>query len=249
MKLSDILLLSLFCVTGSMIFAIKKMQAGNATDTVAVPVPALKPKSDSLSVPAPLPKVKPEASLAKPRLKISNPEKAGSYGRLSLDEFLAKDSPSIGIGQAAPKSTARQNSPVNSVIKQPHKNTSNQATLQTQPPIKLSKLKIDTADPVNLPYLPQIDQSRFLDRVVDIAETSPLQPDSRGCGTLNYNLKSAPKHAKVRSVGMERQLTGRTSIGVEYVYKDGCYKNAIVPFKSLDIPGDDGVNLRVNMKF
>lgn len=48
---------------------------------------------------------------------------------------------------------------------------------------------------------------------------------------------------------MERQITKRASIGVEYVYKDGCYKKAIAPLSGLDMPGDDGVNLRVNMKF
>jgi hypothetical protein len=48
---------------------------------------------------------------------------------------------------------------------------------------------------------------------------------------------------------MERQITGRTSIGVEFVYKDGCYKKAIAPLKAAKMPGDDGVNLRVNMRF
>jgi hypothetical protein len=103
--------------------------------------------------------------------------------------------------------------------------------------------------PARLPSLSQIDESRFIDGVIDMAEASPIQPDSRGCGSLNHSLNAAPKYDKVRSVGMERQITGRTSIGVEFVYKDGCYKKAIAPLKSANMPGDDGVNLRVNMRF
>lgn len=245
MKLSDILLLTLFFVMGSMIFAIKQMQKANGPEPIKVPVPAIKP------VPMPQPEAAPlaEASLPKLRLEMSSPEKAGSYGRLSLDEFLSKGSPRINIRDAAPKASTRKTPPTESVIKRPRKDQGDRAGLSPNASIQLSNLQIDTAEPVNLPYLPEIDENRFVDRVVDMAEASPLQPDSRECGTLKSTLKSAPKHAKVRSVGMERQLTERTSIGVEYVYKDGCYKDAIAPLKLLDMPSDDGVNLRVNMKF
>jgi len=247
MKLSDILLLALFFVMGSMIFVIKKMQDVDEPAKIAVPVPALKPHVKSL--PAPLQ----TAKRPKLRLQMSTPEKAGSYGRLSLDEFLAKGSPSIGIRQMVPQNTVEQSLPVESVIKRPRKtppkHQGNQASLQTEPSIQLSNFEFNTAKPTHPLALAPIDDVRFMDHITEIAEASPVQPDSRSCGTLKHSLKTTPKHAKVRSVGMERQLTKRTSIGVEYVYKDGCYKNDIAPFKSQNMPGDDGVNLRVNMRF
>ena len=157
--------------------------------------------------------------------------------------------PEASIRQTAPQDKAEQIPAAGSIIKRPRKDKGDQAALLTKPNIQLSNLQYETAEPIKLPTSAPMETVRFMDQVVNMAEASPLQPDSRGCGTLNHNLKSAPKHAKVRSVGMERQLTDRTSIGVEYVYKDGCYKNAIAPLNSLDMPGDDGVNLRVNMRF
>lgn len=246
MKLSDILLLTLFFVMGSMIFAIKKMQAANGGGTATVPVPVIKPEVEA----APLP----EASLPKLRLEMSGPATAGSYGRLSLDEFLAKgaptiDIPTLDIRDTAPKASVKQEPQPGSVIKRPRKDSGDQASLKAKPFLNLAAGDFETAASVKLASLTTVEDIRFMDQVVNMAEASPLQPDSRGCGTLNHNLKSAPKHAKVRSVGMERQITNRASIGVEYVYKDGCYKNAIAPLQSLNMPGDDGVNLRVNMRF
>ncbi|MEP3890886.1 MAG: hypothetical protein ABJN69_10485 [Hellea sp.] len=239
MKLSDILLLTLFFVMGAMIFAIKQMQASLGEEDIAIPVPAIKPQV----------KATPETSLPKLRLDMSTPETAGSYGRLSLDEFLAKGSPETSIGQTAPKNTAKQMPAAGSIIKRPRKDRGDQAALFDKPDIQLSNLQYETAEPIKLPTSAPMETVRFMDQVVHMAEASPLQPDSRGCGTLKHDLKSASKHAKVRSVGMERQLTERTSIGVEYVYKDGCYKNAIAPLNPQNMPSDDGVNLRVNMRF
>lgn len=238
MKLSDILLLTLFCVMGSMIFAIKQMHKADETESVKVPVPALKPEQ------------KTEALNAIPQLRLdySTPNKPGSYGRLPLDKFLVKSAPEITRPSPTPKVSIRKQSPAESVIKPSQKKKDDHAQLQDNLPIKLGKLQIETADAVNLPYLPEINENRFVDRVVDMAEVSPVQPDARGCGSLNHSL-GAKKEAKVRSLAMQRQLTDRTSIGVEYVYKDGCYKNAIAPLKSLDMPSDDGVNLRINMRF
>jgi hypothetical protein len=180
---------------------------------------------------------------------MSAAEQAGSYGRLSLEEFLAKGSPDTTIRQTAPQDTAIQTPPAGSVIKRPRKPKGDQAALMAEPTIQFSKLQYETAEPINLAPLPSIDKVRFMDQVVEMAQASPVQPDSRGCGTLKHTLKSAPKHAKVKSVGLERQLTDRTSIGVEYVYKDGYYKSAIAPLQSLNMPSDDGVNVRVNMRF
>lgn len=239
MKLSDILLLTLFFVMGAMIFAIKQMQANLGAEDIAVPTPVIKPQAKAL----------PGTTLPKLRLDMSTPEKPGSYGRLSLDEFLAKGSTHTRIRQSVPQNSVEQNSPTGSVIKRPRKRKDDQAALFTKPNIQLSNFQSETAEPINLPTKPQASNVRFMDQVVNMAEASPVQPDSRGCGTLKQDLNSAPKHAKVRSVGMERQLTERTSIGVEYVYKDGCYKNAIAPLSALDMPSDDGVNLRVNMRF
>ena len=250
MKLSDILLLTLFFVMGSMIFAIKQMQEAIAPAEKTMPVPAIKPQAK------PLPKASPKPTSPVPalRLEMSTPDKAGSYDRLSLEEFLAENPQSLSTRETAPQNAVEQIPDAESVLqrprKTPRKDQGDQANLETMPPtIQLSNFQYEIAEPVSLKALPQIDESLFLDRVVNMAEASPLQPDSRGCGTLNHTLKSAPKYAKIRSVGMERKLTERTSIGVEYVYKDGCYKNAIAPLKSLDMPGDDGVNLRVNMRF
>lgn len=239
MKLSDILLLTLFFVMGSMIFAIKKMQENAPAYVSSVPVPAVKPQAKAL-LDTPLPKL---------RLDMSRAEQAGSYGRLSLEEFLAKGSPETTIRQTAPQDTAKQTPPAGSVIKRPRKRKDDQAALIVKPADQLSESQFKTAEPINLAALSPVDNVRFMNQVVEVAQASPVQPDSRDCGTLKHNLKTDPKHAKVRSVGLERQLTDRTSIGVEYVYKDGCYKNAIAPLQSLDMPSDDGVNLRVNMRF
>lgn len=239
MKLSDILLLTLFFVMGAMIFAIKQMQANVEHLEPSVPVPAVKPQAKAV----------PETSLPQLRLDMSGAEQAGSYGRLSLDEFLAKDSPDTTIRQTAPRDTATQTPPANSVIKRPRKRKGDQAGLFDTPAVQFSNLQFETAEPINLAALPSMDDVRFMDQVVEMAQASPVQPDSRGCGTLKNTLKSGQKHAKVRSVGLARQLTDRTSIGVEYVYKDGCYKSAIAPLQSLNMPSDDGVNLRVNMRF
>ena len=83
MKLSDILLLTLFFVMGAMIFGIKQMQAGLGEEDITIPVPAIKPQAPVLV----------DTSVPKLRLDMSTPETAGSYGRLSLDEFLAKGVP------------------------------------------------------------------------------------------------------------------------------------------------------------
>ena len=239
MKFSGILLVTLFFVMGVMIFAIKQMQAGLEEEEIAMPVPAIKPQAKAM----------PDTALPKLRLDMSTAETAGSYGRLSLDEFLAKGSPETSLRQTAPQDTAEQSPAAGSIIKRPRNGHGDQAALFAKPDFQLSNLQHQTAEPINLPNAASIETVRFMDQVVNMAEASPLQPGSRECGTLKHDRKSAPKHAKVRSVGMERQLTERTSIGVEYVYKDGCYKNAIAPLNALNMPSDDGVNLRVNMRF
>lgn len=253
MKVSNILLLTLFLVIGSIIFVIQNMRdvvdpsgLSAASPAISVPVPTIKPRPIASSL----------ASLPQFRFDPLAPEDAGSFGRLSLDEFLAKGSPSIGIGHTASITPSDYGSPAPNVIYRPRKKSPEPTTRDVQRPLHIGNiepmenLQLSRAEAVSLPYLPEIEAPLFIDRVVDLAEASPVQPDARDCGTLKHsNLKAAPKHAKVRSVGLERQLTGRASIGVEYVYKDGCYQNDIAAFKSLNMPGDDGVNLRVNMKF
>ena len=237
MKLRDILLVALLGVMGSLVFAIKQSQKSLETDSAIIPVPSVKP--------AP-PKI---AGLPELRLDLSTPETAGSYGRLSLDKFLAQGEAEITIRDTAPKSSA-ETTPLRS------SEPSQQPIGQTLQPrmgsnllLRDDDLGFDKAEALSLPYVPVQEKDLFIDRVTQMAEASPLQPDSRGCGTLNHNIKSGAKHSKVRSVGLERQLTERTSIGVEYVYKDGCYKKAIAALPLGNMPSDDGVNLRVNMRF
>jgi len=233
MKVSNASLLALLLVVGSLGFAMKNIQKVSGPETPKVPVPDLKPQTQS-------PKL---------RLKVLSSVDAGSYGRLSLDQYLTQNRLEDDIVTETPKAVVQNTPFVNSSPKHPETQTHNWTSLEATPSIPLNNLEITTAESVQLNYLPDFSENRWVDHVVDMAEASPLQPDSRGCGSLNYNVKSAPKYSKIRSVGMERQLTDRTSIGVEYVYKDGCYKKAIKPLNALNIPGDDGVNLRVNMKF
>jgi len=47
-------------------------------------------------------------------------------------------------------------------------------------------LGLDKAEALSLPFKPNQDKELFIDRVTQMAEASPLQPDSRGCGTLNH---------------------------------------------------------------
>jgi len=234
MKLSGVSLLILFCVAGAITFAVKTRQDHQDLNVPSIPSPSLKPT--------------PLVSKPELRLQVYMPERAGSYGRLSVDDFLKKRSPDINIHADAPMNIVTEK-PSAKTFSKPLQRQEHQAVLAQHPIIPLNNLQINTMEAANLPYIPEINEARLIDRVTNMAEASPIQPDSRGCGTLRTNLKAAPKHAKVRSVGMERQITDRTSIGVEYVYKDGCYKNAIAPFRSLDMPSDDGVNLRFNMKF
>jgi len=174
MKLSDILLIALVGVMGSLVFAMKQKQKELGNDRNNIPVPMVKPAAPHI------------AGLPELRLDLSTPETAGSYGRLSLDKFLA---PSEELKQ-----------------------------------------------PVDQTLQPRIGGNLL------------LRDDDLGFDKAEA-LKSGAKHSKVRSVGMERQLTKRTSIGVEYVYKDGCYKKAIAALPVGNMPSDDGVNLRLNMRF
>jgi len=234
MKLSDILLLTLFFVMGSMIFAIKQMQKAERPVETAAPTPSIKPV---------LPQA--QAGIPELRLQLSTPKTPGSYGRLSLDKFLARTETKVTLRPAAPKSSAqRQSEPAPAIRPAEPFNPPTEPKLD----LSLQPLPAETVEPINLPDLSIGDEAMFIDRVVQMAEASPVRPDARGCGTLNHGL-GVKKEAKVRSVGMERQLTKRASIGVEYVYKDGCYKNAIAALPVQNMPGDDGVNLRVNMRF
>lgn len=89
-KLSDILLLTLFFVMGSMIFAIKKSQKSMESETPYTPLPSVKPEIGAPAL----------------RLELSSPEKAGSYGRLSVDEFLTRGATETHIRDQAPKAAA-----------------------------------------------------------------------------------------------------------------------------------------------
>jgi hypothetical protein len=237
MKLRDILLVALLGVMGSLVFAIKQSQKSLETDSAIIPVPSVKP--------AP-PKI---AGLPELRLDLSTPETAGSYGRLSLDKFLAQGEAEITIRDTAPKSSAATTPLRSSEPSQQPIGQTLQPRMGSNLLLRDDDLGFDKAEALSLPYVPVQEKDLFIDRVTQMAEASPLQPDSRGCGTLNHNIKSGAKHSKVRSVGLERQLTERTSIGVEYVYKDGCYKKAIAALPLGNMPSDDGVNLRVNMRF
>jgi hypothetical protein len=237
MKLRDILLVALLGVMGSLVFAIKQSQKSLETDSAIIPVPSVKP--------AP-PKI---AGLPELRLDLSTPETAGSYGRLSLDKFLAQGEAEITIRDTAPKSSAATTPLRSSEPSQQPIDQTLQPRMGSNLLLRDDDLGFDKAEALSLPYVPVQEKDLFIDRVTQMAEASPLQPDSRGCGTLNHNIKSGAKHSKVRSVGLERQLTERTSIGVEYVYKDGCYKKAIAALPLGNMPSDDGVNLRVNMRF
>ena len=233
MGLSYVRLLSLAAVLGAIVFATHKIQKDIRPEGPKIPVPALKPETNIQSF----------------SLNVSSPIIAGSNGRLSLDQYLTEDEINSELYVDTPSSMDWNEPPSGSVYENPAARTDEWALVNTTPSIPLDNLEINTAEGLDLNALPDFGENGFVDRVVDIAEASPLQPESRGCGPLNHSVKSAPKHSKVRSVGMERQLTYRTSIGVEYVYKDGCYKKAIRPLNALNMPGDDGVNLRVNMKF
>ena len=101
----------------------------------------------------------------------------------------------------------------------------------------------------SLPALGSFNNFEFTEQIEELAGASPIQPNSRDCGTLNHSLSGPSKHDRVKSVGLSRQLTDRATIGVEYVYKDGCYKNEISTVKSLNMPSDNGVNVRVKMHF
>ena len=243
MKLSNILLLTLFLGIGSIIFSLKKTQIAKTTSAAKTPVPTLKPAVAST----------PETSLAHLRLDLSAPKEAGTYGRLSLDNFLATGLPNLTIDNTTQKASADHIIPAEREAKHPSKQDDKRfahSLEHIEHSIHLGTVELNAAQTTSLPYSPKMDTLQFIDRVAHMAEASPLKPGSRDCGSLKQpNLKTPPKHAKVRSVGMKRQLTDNTSIGVEYVYKDGCYKNAIAPLRSLDMPSDDGVNFRVNMKF
>ena len=238
MKRSDILLLAVFLVMGSLIFAIKQKQDSLRADDISAsaPVPTLKPAPPQI------------ATIPELRLQFSTPEKAGSYGRLSLDQFLAKGHTDIVTRDTAPKSAAEIKAPAARTLLRP----AQEAPLADKP--AMSELSLDRAESIKLPSIPisqdiMFEEKMLMERVTQMAASSPIQPDSRGCGPLKQNIKHDAKRAKVRSVGLERQLTDRTSIGVEYVYKDGCYKNAIATLPVGNMPSDDGVNLRVNMQF
>jgi len=237
MKLSDILLIALVGVMGSLVFAMKQKQKELGNDRNNIPVPMVKPAAPHI------------AGLPELRLDLSTPETAGSYGRLSLDKFLAQGEAEIAIRDVAPKASAAT-TPLrpSEELKQPVDQTL-QPRMGSNLLLRDDDLGFDKAEALSLPFKPSQDKELFINRVTQMAEASPLQPDSRGCGTLNHNIKSGAKHSKVRSVGMERQLTKRTSIGVEYVYKDGCYKKAIAALPVGNMPSDDGVNLRLNMRF
>jgi hypothetical protein len=118
--------------------------------------------------------------------------------------------------------------------------------------LQIHSLTLEPPDPadvklINLSLPQHAETNELFDRVVQMAEASPIQPGSRGCGTAVLN---TPKSANnVNSVGYKREITPRIDVGVEYVYKDGCYQNAITPISSLDMPADDGVNIRFNMRF
>ena len=113
--------------------------------------------------------------------------------------------------------------------------------------LTLEKADIAAAEPINLSLPQHAETNELFDRVVHMAEASPIQPGSRGCGTT---VLDTPKSANnVNSVGYKREITPRIDVGVEYVYKDGCYQNAITPISSQDMPADDGVNIRLNMRF
>ena len=237
MRLRDILLVALLGVMGSLVFAINQNQKSLETDSAIIPVPSVKT--------AP-PKI---ADLPELRLDFSTPETAGSYGRLSLDKFLAQGEAEITIRDTAPKSSTATTPLRSSEPSQQPISQTLQPRMGSNLLLRDDDLGFDKAEALSLPYVPVQEKDLFIDRVTQMAEASPLQPDSRGCGTLNHNIKSGAKHSKVRSVGLERQLTKRTSIGVEYVYKDGCYKKAAAALPVGNMPGDDGVNLRLNMRF
>ncbi len=113
--------------------------------------------------------------------------------------------------------------------------------------LTLEKADIAAAELINLSLPQHAETNELFNRVIQMAESSPIQPGSRGCGTAVLN---TPKSANnVNSVGYRREITPRIDVGVEYIYKDGCYQNAITPISSLDMPADDGVNIRFNMRF
>ena len=230
-------ILTLCLIIAAGLFAAKHIQKTEGS-LAQIPAPSLKPRL--------------ETKLSGLRLDMSKPIEPGHYRRLSLDEFFTKDGPTPdnfdNINGMAPKNgtvyTSRSN-PIDAIT--PQKNKTN--NLQSLPHIDLTDVELNTAEHTSLSTISSLDQNRFIDRIVDMAEASPVKPNARNCGSLQYNSNSKPKHSKVKSVAMKRQLTERTSVGVEYVYKDGCYKNAIPPSNIGKVPGDDGVNFRVNMKF
>lgn len=120
MKLSDILVLTLFIIMGALIFMMKKMQYSEMSDSQAG-------ASSIVSAPNTPSSVK----VDRPSLssKHSSPEMAGSYGRLSLDNILTIETepPVIKMRDSTPSQSAETLRPNIKVVKPQSQNSQDTA--------------------------------------------------------------------------------------------------------------------------
>ena len=154
----------------------------------------------------------------------------GHLRRLSLENFESRrnTAPSNEVSSAPP-------------IPQPEFIALPTVTPPSTFTLDVSKLtQAELAAPLTLNDLGEYQHIDLTDRLIDMAKTSPVQPQKRGCAASSKSIKS---------VGVERQLTDKTSLGVEYIYKEKCHSQNIAILNAHDIPSDKGVKMRLNMRF
>jgi len=271
MKVHDIALLALVGITGCLIYTMgQRASSDESVPVQSVPqiTPSLKPATKKGETARTSPQVSPKNLGA-------NSVEGGTLRRLTLGQFKTKSAkaPQV-VSVTQTPAPLRQNSASTPITEQQTKPRLGLAPRgvpsklhppkggMTPPQIpqgvimpvpetqeKMQPLTLGSQDHA---ALERIDLSTpvadpLLTRVVHMAEASPIQPGSRGCGTAVLDTPISANN--VNSVGYKREITPRIGVGLEYVYKDGCYQNAITPLNSRDMPSDDGVSLRVNMRF
>jgi len=252
MKVYDVALLALIGVTGCLIYVMGQRASGDETTvTPAAPqvTPSLKPtaKEDEVAVQSlkvgTLRRFSIGQFQVKPSHNPSRTPKVVTVTRTRIEQNTASapivPAQRVEPSKAHPQQTHQAPAPIPSSVVMP----------APENEIKIDSLSLDREDHAAFEKIdltvPTTDL--LLDRVVHMAEASPIQPGSRSCGTT---VLDTPKSANnVNSVGYKREITPHIGVGLEYVYKDGCYQNAIMPLNSRDMPSDDGVSLRVNMQF
>lgn len=184
--------------------------------------------------------------------RIASYEAVGSQRRFIFEDWKRKSEPIPIEAHSAPDShdteiPSSMFPPSSAVAPKPEQQE------QVDPPsapteIYLGGLRIDHPETQSeLPLQIEIEDVRLIERVAEIADNSPLQPGSRSCG--HNRLNSSGSANKVKSIGYERRLSRRIDLELEYIYQDECYQKAVAPVIPKNLPSDDGVKLRVNMRF